>query len=307
MNRTGLLIAASAAAAMFAGIAQASTLYFQGFESDSSGWNSDAVAATNPGTPSTVTRTASGGGTLKLTAYQGGYYGEVTNNENAYIDPGYGAGGYTLFGNPSGFAYPGSPWQESIAVYINVDTPSPHDPADRAFSVDAAPSSSDPNPNNQYGGEMSFNLYFTGSSASVGFTGGYDPTTTTYVSGPVLSLSNSGWYDFQFIYTPGATPASLASATLNVLDGSTVIGTRTFQTNSDGASLESQYLGGPGYIWLPQWQNGFSNDVLGIDNIFAGTVAVPEPATWAMLLMGFFGLGGMLRASKSRKGSLAAA
>lgn len=53
----------------------------------------------------------------------------------------------------------------------------------------------------------------------------------------------------------------------------------TALNSSDSDPLESQYLQGPGYVWLTVWQNNFSNDTLGIDDVTADTVSeTPEPA-----------------------------
>jgi hypothetical protein len=40
------------------------------------------------------------------------------------------------------------------------------------------------------------------------------------------------------------------------------------------------------------------------DNMVLSATGVPEPATWAMLLMGFFGLGGVIRASRPRAAAI---
>ncbi len=37
-----------------------------------------------------------------------------------------------------------------------------------------------------------------------------------------------------------------------------------------------------------------------LDNVSLDVSAAPEPATWAMLLLGFFGIGGMVRLSRQR-------
>lgn len=42
-------------------------------------------------------------------------------------------------------------------------------------------------------------------------------------------------------------------------------------------------------------------DAMEIDTIAAGIATVPEPATWATMLLGFFGLGGVLRSRRQRQ------
>lgn len=258
------------------GVCPAGNLYFQGFETDTSGWYIDSGGDGN----GSITRTPSGGGNLHLTAFDGAYYAEVHNNTNAY-QAGYGTGGYSLFGNPvSAPPYPGSPFSQEITVYVNVNTAAPTVPATPAFWIDESPSSTSPNDvmNNGgtgYGGEHNFRLSYTGSSVLVGVDGGT----------PIATLVTSGWYTFQMIYSKGATATSLAMTTLNIYDAhGDLLGTDMTLDNSDGDPLESQYLAGPGYLWLTVWQNGFSNDLLGIDDVRADTLSsVPEPASFAML------------------------
>ena len=89
---------------------------------------------------------------------------------------------------------------------------------------------------------------------------------------------------------------------------------RIYNTTSDINLFQSnvQTVGGYGYTpwtrfqtWLDAGEytieagvgNGFdafSPSYLLLDN-FAVTTGVPEPATWAMTILGFFGLGGMIR------------
>ena len=67
-----------------------------------------------------------------------------------------------------------------------------------------------------------------------------------------------------------------------------------FQFTAEGNSTKLSFASAPG--------EGFYGAVL---NSVSVSAAVPEPGTWAMLLVGFFGLGGVLRRSR-RKPSLAA-
>jgi hypothetical protein len=68
--------------------------------------------------------------------------------------------------------------------------------------------------------------------------------------------------------------------------------------------LESQYLAGPGYVWIPQWQDNFSNDDLGIDDVRADALtATPEPGTAALVAIGL--LAAMVLVLRQRSASLA--
>ncbi|MGH7012037.1 MAG: PEPxxWA-CTERM sorting domain-containing protein, partial [Caulobacteraceae bacterium] len=56
-------------------------------------------------------------------------------------------------------------------------------------------------------------------------------------------------------------------------------------------------------VFTGQDNQGTGDEYFGLDNIQVTGVpsvvgGVPEPATWAMLLFGFFGLGGLLRAQR---------
>jgi hypothetical protein len=127
-------------------------------------------------------------------------------------------------------------------------------------------------------------------------------------STPLATITQSGWYTFQMIYSKGATDASLAMTTLSIFDknGNQVGVSAVELDDSDGDPLESQYLQGPGYMWLTVWQNGFSDDYLGIDDVRADTVsAIPEPATLGMLGGALLLLAGMGMARRKRQAKVA--
>lgn len=272
-----------------AALCQAGNLAFNGFETGTGDWSFTASGQTGDANGS-ITSTLSGQGPLALTAFDGTHYGTVHGNTNGY-STGYANGGSSFFGfDTSVPPYPGSPFSQSIAVYINVNTPAPSNAATPAFWIDDSPSSSSPSDAGSggigYGGEHNFRLSYTGTSVAVTADG----------ATPLATITTSGWYTFQMIYAKGATATSLAMTTLSIFDkNGNQVGVSAMELdNSDSDPLESQYLQGPGYVWLTVWQNNFSNDYLGIDDVRADTVsAVPEPAMLAMLGAGLALLAGM--------------
>ena len=269
-----------------AAIGRADNLYFQGFEQDASGFYD------SNGNPGGVTRTA---GTIAMPAYQGQYYGQAQNINDTY-EGGYGNGVYTVFGYSATAPYPGA-YSQSMAVYIDTSLTS----SGQAFWIDASPGSSSPNDvaNNGglgYGDEHNFRLTYNGTTGGVTVT--VDGETT-----PTATLLTSGWYDFQMTYQQGATPTSPVITDMNIYNSmGLVMGTDQVYGDSDASiepdGLESQYLAGPGYEWLTVWQNGFSNNLLDIDNVSADTLQTnspaPEPSTFGLLACAALAGGGLL-------------
>ena len=202
--------------------------------------------------------------------------------------------------------YPGAPFTQSVAVYINVNTPAGSDPASPAFWVDMSPSSSSPSDAGLggigYGGEHNFRLSYTGTAVAVTADG----------ATPLATLTTSGWYTFRMTYSKGATGTDLAMTTLDIYDASgNPVGVSTTEPdNSDSDPLESQYLQGPGYVWLTVWQNNFSSDYLAIDNVCAETAggdclgmaatAAPEPVTFALFGSGLLLAGAFTKLRRGR-------
>jgi hypothetical protein len=275
-----------------------SNLAFNGFETGIGDWSFTTSGTTGEANGS-ITQTASGAGPLGLTAFDGSFYGTVHGNINGYA-PGMANGGASFFGFDTSIPpYPGSPFSQEISVYINVNTPAPTNASEPAFWIDESPSSTSPKDAGTggvgYGGEQSFRLTYTGSSVNVSADG----------TSALTTITKSGWYTFQMIYFKGATPTSLAMTTLNVLNASEVVlGSALELDDMSTNPLQSQYLAGPGYVWIPQWQDNFSNDDLGIDDVRADALtATPEPNVAALLAIGL--LAAMVLALRRRSTSLA--
>lgn len=75
--------------------------------------------------------------------------------------------------------------------------------------------------------------------------------------------------------------------------------------NQDGQNVDDlvaqTFAAGARYIMAGQSDENGSNPGRGVQSatLAVGAVSVPEPATWAMMLLGFFGLGSMVRRRKA--------
>jgi hypothetical protein len=264
---------------------KASIIAFNGFETDTGDWTFALSGQAGDGNGS-VTQTASGAGSLALPAFDGSFYATLHSNTNG-AGPGLANGGSSFFGfDTVAPPYPGSAFSQAISVFINVNTPAPASPSTPAFLVDGSPSSTSPGDVGSggvgLGGEHNFRLTYSGSSVGVTDDGGASLTT----------LTTSGWYVFQMIYSRSANPTDLATSTLNILNASSqVLGTDVLTDNANGDPLQSQFLAGPGFVSLTQWQNGFSDNLLGIDDVRADTV--PEPREMGLMGVGILFLAGL--------------
>ena len=123
---------------------------------------------------------------------------------------------------------------------------------------------------------------------TVGFTVG---ATGSYVF-QMSAIAPVNWDTFLTLYTGSFNPASPLTNAVAANDDNPTIGLSGFTTNlSTGTS----------YFAVA---TGFSNTDVGTYSLaitgpgvvtFAGAPAVPEPATWAMLLVGFGAIGGTMR------------
>jgi hypothetical protein len=109
-------------------------------------------------------------------------------------------------------------------------------------------------------------------------------------------------YDFSFwLRSDGGTPndftASLGGVVLQALTNAPSFGYTQFSGSvvalSDNAALSFAFRDDPGFWKL--------DDV----SLVGGAGGVPEPATWGLMLTGFMGAGGAIRASRRRQAAVA--
>ncbi len=301
---TRAILAAAAAAAgiiMAAGSVaplRANIPYTQGFESGStSGWT------TSP-TPTSVTNTStvasypygSGGDTFEfgnLAAASGAYgasYGVITNDTSKNTS------GYTEFGGYT--TYPGSSFTQSVSVYAYLSgnggyalwSP-PQTPSSPAFEIQETAANFG---GTSYNPATDANFQFYVSNPGSGNVLNVDVSGGDVSNAPLLTnITQTGWYTFKVAYVSngGTAPAGIAFAAYNSATGQ--------QLGLAGGlltSVQSQDLGGNGYLWFNDWQSGFADssttgdNSLAIDNVAAAEGSVPEPATLSLLALGGLGL-----------------
>jgi hypothetical protein len=255
---TAIVVVAITGAAVFAMLN-----YFQGFETDASGWVMDLG-------PSGIQRVPSGGGTLHLPASAGHYYAEIQNLHDGYSTnigccPGYGEAGYSFFGGADP-VYHGDFFQ-AIDVYLDANWTPAALSYSQSFWIDMTPYHADPN---NYGAEHNFRLTATGASVAVSVDG--EPVFAT--------ITTSGWYTFMMTWRKDTNPANPVITDMNIFDASHQLyaTTQVFATAPGGPFLSAD-LRGNGYVWFTVWQNNFGNDVLGIDNQRTGLLPLTVATT----------------------------
>ena len=119
-------------------------------------------------------------------------------------------------------------------------------------------------------------------------------------------IANAGWYELSFLYSPrGGQPASsnginvaLNNVVFNPPTTVTGVGLPGNQTSWSSVSIGRFFATAGSKLTFSAV--GTSNSLGGyVDNITLA--AVPEPATWAMMIMGFGLIGGALRSAKGRQ------
>ena len=267
-NRLGIAGLALIAGTVWGSVAAAGEVFFQGFESDSVGWSANA------------TRVASG--TNGITSATGGFHAQAI------------AGAFTQWGGYSS-VFPVGGYKTELDIFLNVGTTAAND---TRFDWTSAINNSA----NAHRRDFAFNGGFyndsdvTGTGARFVFSASNSTgRTNSFPKNPgrdPFAITTTGWYTFEHeFYDNGGVLA----VDLSILDSAdTELHSWTLSDPTDLMGI----IGGNRYGWLANNEFAF----LAIDNSRLSTpdaVAVPEPASLALLGIACAAFAGMRRRKRS--------
>jgi len=120
-----------------------------------------------------------------------------------------------------------------------------------------------------------------------------------FANGSATFNFSSPTHSFGF-YTTGVQTVFTSSLTLDLSDGSSF----SLPINVNGGA---SYFGVTDTVGITSATiTNISDDAWGIDDVSYNFAGVPEPASWALMLLGVFSLGGALRKQHRKAGALAA-
>jgi PEP-CTERM motif len=236
----------------------ANTIFFNGFETDVSGWM-------------TPTREASGTG--GITAASGGFYALAKGDFTRY-------GGYTS-------VFPDGGFTTSLDIYLDVNAGVAND---TRFDWDNAIS----NTSGAFLRDFVFNAGFYSATDATGSGNRFEISVSNNAgrSGAnpeganAFAITTTGWYTFQdtFYETGGVLKDDLTIRDT----ANTVLNTWTITDASDAIAN----VGGNRYGWFPN--NEFAGG-LAIDNSSLTESSVPEPGSLMLMGSGLLSLAGLVR------------
>lgn len=250
--------------------ASATTVFDQGFETDTAGWLGDGNPATWPW--GTITRVASGGGTLGVTSASGSFHAEVETSSVG------GSGASTRFGGYSS-VWPGG-FSQSLDIYID---PSQGVVGDGWFLDNALYSNT--------GSWLEAGGVGAEKTAAGVWSLAADWDGASYPGGGI-DISVAGWYTIVSEWTEEGT--KVGRNTYIYDSGGTEIYSATLQSGQQDLAD----AGGWGYGWVGR-SSAPAGFTLAIDNSLLTTV--PEPGTAMLIGMGLAGLGVVRRRARSTR------
>ncbi len=250
--------------------ASAATTFFNGFETDTAGWNNYGGTITKVSSPSTFgsstygvdlsAATGSGYARLGIDPAPGTVTCAATNNlpVNSYSGP------YTYFGGAE-TTFPTGGYSTSVDVYFDVAYGMDH--PDARFDWSSAI-------NNANVGTRDF--VFNVSATPLGFVADGSNNSNRCGANPNVSLTavpvtQSGWYTMKHTFTGVSGGVLSVQMDLIRLSDNAVVGT---WTRSDPTDIIGSVVGGHSYGWFVQ--NEF--DGLAIDNSRLAPLTPPPPS-----------------------------
>ena len=146
-------------------------------------------------------------------------------------------------------------------------------------------------PSTPYGNQFGFIQTYNNSGSSIAWA--------------VNGLTSGDQYTLSFSDVGGSGPVGVNPLTVTFTGATPLVG-NTFNPSTAGwlsNAMSFTANAGSATITFSGSPTG-SNLLSGIDNLVVSSV--PEPATWAMMFLGIFGLGGMLRLARRRTGAVGA-
>jgi hypothetical protein len=271
-KRTLILQRSALCAGAFLAMASARThaatsVYSQGFESDTAGWTDNV---SDPGSGyGGITRVASG--TNTITSQSGNFHAELTNVDST--------GAYTNFGGYSGVWAGG--YTSNISVYLNPALMG----ADGGFDYSVAMN----NQSNTFLRDFVFHVTNDASTgsllANVDNGSSDNPSTVLENQAGTVTLSAVGWYTLRSTMYDNSGALAVE---MQILDPANAV---VFDsTLSNPADLIATVVGGNRYGWFAALNTA---SPLAIDNV--SLTSIPEPASMSLLAAGAFGILGLRR------------
>lgn len=264
------LVASTLAIAVAASApACATTLYSQGFETDTSGWNSP-------------TRVASG--TDGITAASGGYYAQATTDYTTW-----GTYNNSTGGSPGAF----QPYTTSIKIYLDVGAGAAND---TRFDFSSAIS----HPDGSFLRDFIFNVGFyndgtgpgAGSDRFIVSASNNSSPGSAFPKNPdksPIAIETTGWYTFEHVFIDNGGQLEVD---MNILDSSNAL-VASWILGGDAIGE----VGGNRYGWFDT--NQFSYLAIDDASLTAPTAATPLPATLPLLAGGLTAMGFLRRRKKT--------
>ncbi len=241
------------------------TVWNQGFESDTNGWLDE-----NSGWAGTLTRVASGTGTLGVVSKSGSHHAEATQTNTVAV-----GGTRGPFSRFDGYrdTWPGG-MTAQIDVYLDTSWA-----AGEGFDYSVAANGSD----NNHDQDFIFHVTQDTSTGSLLVSGSnntnFDPREDLENQNHYV-VNSSGWYTLQHVFMEDGDGSF--SVDMNLLDSS---GTKVFTENRpithNGNDVTLAQLGGNRYGWFTNIDiaNGIAIDNHTLE-------VIPEPTTLALLAAG---------------------